>query len=266
VKDDEFKRLVWEKGRQLYRDMPWRQDTRPYYILVSELMLQQTQVERVIPKFQAFIAAFPTITVLAKATLADVLKLWSGLGYNRRAKYLHDAAKKVVANFDGTFPATKEALLELPGVGEGTAGAILTYAFNQPVVFVETNVRTVYFHHFFPDGDKVRDSELKVLVARTLGTEHPHEFYWALMDYGAWLKKNGVGNIKQSYHYKKQSVLRGSVREMRGQLVRLLGESDKEIDTLAKEMLDDVRFKPALEGLIHDGLVKRTHGRLHLTK
>ena len=139
----DFQELIWEKGRELYRDMPWRDDTRPYYVLVSELMLQQTQVDRVIPKFDAFITRFPDEAALAAASLADVLTLWSGLGYNRRAKYLHDAAKMIMAEFSGIFPTTYDELVKLPGVGPNTAGAIMTYAYNQPVVFIETNVRTV---------------------------------------------------------------------------------------------------------------------------
>lgn len=266
MKDEEFTQLVWEKGRELYREMPWRTDTRAYYVLVSELMLQQTQVDRVIPKFQAFITRFPSVEALADASLGDVLTMWSGLGYNRRAKYLHDAAKKVVGDFDGQFPSIKPELLLLPGVGEGTAGAIATYAFNQPVVFIETNVRTVYFHHFFETSDKVHDKELIPLIEATLDKEHPREFYWALMDYGTWLKKNGAGRIMQSQHYKKQSVLKGSVREMRGNLVRLLTTGDKRVHELGEEVTHDPRFTPALAGLVRDGLVNRTADKLHLTK
>ncbi|MCA9327351.1 A/G-specific adenine glycosylase, partial [Candidatus Saccharibacteria bacterium] len=141
METDEFQRLLRQHGEELYRDMPWRSDTRPYYVLVSELMLQQTQVDRVIPKFQAFIAAFPDERILAQASLADVLKLWQGLGYNRRAKFLHDAAKHVVAS--GDFPLDEAGLVTLPGVGKNTAGAIMAYAYNQPAIYVETNVRAV---------------------------------------------------------------------------------------------------------------------------
>ena len=143
MKTTDFQELVWEKARELYRDMPWRQDVRPYYVLVSEIMLQQTQVDRVIPKFEAFIECFPTIESLAQAPLSQVLQLWSGLGYNRRAKFLHEAAKKIQREFKGIFPETFEALISLPGVGANTAGAILAYSFNYPAVFIETNVRTV---------------------------------------------------------------------------------------------------------------------------
>lgn len=264
--EQEFHDLVWEKGRQLYRDMPWRQDTRPYYVLVSELMLQQTQVDRVIPKFLAFIQHFPDEKALAAAPLADVLTLWSGLGYNRRAKFLHDAAKKIVAEFGGVFPTARADLLSLPGVGTGTAGAIAAYAHNEPVVFIETNIRTVYFHHFFADDTAVSDTQLVLLIQMTLDREHPREFYWALMDYGAWLKRNGAGRIQKSKHYKKQSPLKGSIREVRGQIIKTLAAGELSLGSLQKKLMADERFASALAGLITDGLVKQTGTRLHLTK
>lgn len=257
--------IIHQKGHELYRDMPWRRDTRPYYVLVSELMLQQTQVDRVIPKFLAFIQAFPDEKALAGASLADVLVLWQGLGYNRRAKYLHDAAKKIMEL--GYFPDSREELIDLPGVGKNTAGAILAYSYNQPVLFVETNIRTVYFHHHFTDGDSVDDKQVLEILDQTLDREHPREFYWALMDYGSWLKRQGAGRIKQSRHYKKQSPLKGSVREIRGKIVRALTTSDSDEKSLRQRLPADERFAAALAGLIRDGLVSRhADGRLHLTK
>lgn len=266
VNNDEFRELIWQKGRELYRDMPWRQDTRPYYVLVSELMLQQTQVDRVIPKFNAFIMRFPDVATLAAASLAEVIILWQGLGYNRRAKYLHDAAKKIIADFNGVFPATKADLMSLPGVGPNTAGALLNYAFNQPTVFIETNVRTVYFHHYFFDGELVHDKQLAEVVAATLDHDYPREFYWALMDYGSWLKKQKVGRIQQSVHYKKQSALAGSVREVRGQILRVLAAGDMTLAQLQDAVTVDERFESALAGVIADGLVSQRDMILHLTK
>jgi A/G-specific adenine glycosylase len=264
--DAEFQELIWERGRELYRSMPWREDTRPYYVLVSELMLQQTQVDRVIPKFEAFISRFPDEAALARASLADVLMLWNGLGYNRRAKFLHDSAKRIVTEFNSIFPSTDAEIRSLPGVGPGTAGAILTYAFNVPVPFIETNVRTVYFHHFFPEGDKVNDSDLLPFIERTLDHTHPREFYWALMDYGTWLKKHGAGRITQSTHYKKQAPLRGSLREMRGMILTQLTGGDVALSALQEQHGSDERFIRAVEGLMADGLVTQTHNILHLTK
>lgn len=262
----DFLELLDEKARPLYRDMPWRRDTRPYFVLVSELMLQQTQVDRVIPKFEAFVTRFPDEAVLAKAPLGDVLALWNGLGYNRRAKYLHDAAKMITTDFGGRFPDTLDELKKLPGVGPNTAGAIMAYAFNKPVVFIETNVRTVYFYHFFTDYDKVLDAELKQAVEATMDRENPREFYWQLMDYGSWLKKQGVGSIRLSAHYVKQSPLKGSIREIRGQIVKVLTEGNRSVATLKQTVTVDDRFEKALTGLMRDGLVAQTGEFLHLTK
>ena len=259
----DFTELLWHKARELYRDMPWRNDTRPYYVLVSELMLQQTQVDRVIPKFQAFVARFPDEKVLAEAPLADVLRQWQGLGYNRRAKYLHQAAKAIVQL--GEFPNDQEGLMTLPGVGKNTAGAIMAYAYNQPVVFIETNVRAVYIHHFFASSDQVDDKDIQLQLEQTIDHENPRQFYWALMDYGSWLKKQGI-KPSRSRHYKKQAPLKGSIREVRGQIVAALSRTDM-TDQELQHMLDaDHRYQPAVEGLVKDGLVTVRNERLHLTK
>lgn len=262
---DNFTEFIQEQGRALFRAMPWRDDTRPYYVLVSELMLQQTQVERVIPAFERFIARFPDEKTLAAASLADVLTLWQGLGYNRRAKFLHEAARHIVQQ--GHFPDTRETLVALPGVGENTAGAILTYAFNEVAPFVETNVRTVYLHHFFADRDTVGDTEIRKKLIETINTEHPREFYWALMDYGSFLKRQGVRQHRRSSTYKKQSPLEGSVRQMRGALVRTLTQrSSATVDELERIFEYDARVNSALEGLVTEGLVTRVDNMVYLTK
>lgn len=244
--------------------MPWRQDVRPYYILVSELMLQQTQVDRVVPKFEAFIARFPNERILADAPLSDVLQLWSGLGYNRRARFLHEAAKHIIQDHAGRFPTNPQDLLALPGVGKNTAGALRTYAFNEFAPFIETNVRTVYIHHFFEDRQDVHDNEIMTKLAETIDLEHPREFYWALMDYGSWLKRQGFGRLSQSKHYKKQSPLKGSVREIRGQLLKALRSSTLTHDQLAVRVTYDERFDQALTGLITDKLVVYRDGAYKL--
>lgn len=264
MKTRDFQELLWQKAHELYREMPWRRDTRPYYVLVSEIMLQQTQVERVIPKFEAFITAFPTSTDLAKASLSEVLVLWSGLGYNRRAKFLHQAAQMIEHEFKGVFPATVEELIKLPGVGINTAGAIVAYSFNQPVLFIETNIRTVYFYHFFESAERVDDKRIRDALARTLDTEHPREWYWALMDYGSYLKRQGAGANNRSKHYKKQSPLKGSVREVRGQILKELTKGSVTEAKLRKTVVADERFNIALNGLRSDGLVTLTGERLHL--
>ncbi len=242
-----------QQGRQYYRPMPWRDDTRPYYILVSELMLQQTQVARVIPKFQAFIAAFPDEASLADAPLADVLRLWTGLGYNRRARYLHQAAQAASPD----LPSDMTSLLQLPGVGPSTAGAILTYAYNQYTPFIETNVRTVYIHHFFANQSQVTDKQLRHLLDKTVDRQQPRQFYWALMDYGHYLKQHGYGRLSQSNRYTKQTAFRGSLREMRGQLIRILAEEPKTHRQLKQLVQYDNRFEPALQGLLRDQLVTK---------
>jgi A/G-specific adenine glycosylase len=245
--------------------MPWRQDTRPYYILVSELMLQQTQVDRVIPKFEAFIAAFPDEQSLAESSLAEVLKLWQGLGYNRRAKYLHEAAKSIVSTFYSSFPIGANNLLTLPGVGKNTAGAISAYAYNQPVLFIETNVRTVYFHHFFDRLDTVSDAEILPILEQTIDQQNPRQFYWALMDYGSWLKRQGVKNVGQSRHYKKQSRLDGSVRQIRGQIIKALAAGELPSIELERAVTFDERFDVALSGLIKEGMVQYHSGMIRLS-
>ena len=262
----DFQELIWEKGRELYRDMPWRDNTDPYYVLVSEIMLQQTQVDRVAPKFHEFMKRFPNVMILAKAPLADVLIVWNGLGYNRRAKFLHEAARKVVADFQGVIPEDLNELITLPGVGPNTAGAILAYSFNQPVAFIETNIRTVYFHHFFEDQPSVSDKELREIITRTVDHEHPREWYWALMDYGAFLKKQGVGRIAKSAQYRKQAPLRGSLREVRGMILKTLTAGDMSTKDLTAAMPPDARFDQALSALRAEGLIDQTSNRLHLRR
>lgn len=254
---DDFTSLVWQKGTELYRDMPWRRDTRPYFVLVSELMLQQTQVGRVIPKFEAFVTRFPDEQTLARASLAEVLELWQGLGYNRRARFLHEAAKMVVSEYGGTWPQLPTDLLRLPGVGKNTAGAMAAYAYNQPVLFIETNIRTVYIHHFFADEWDISDKRILEKLEETLDHEHPRQFYWALMDYGSALKASGVRNIAQGKHYKKQAPLEGSVRQMRGRIIKQL-TTGKQLEREVRRLVDaDERFDPALESLLRDKLVSR---------
>ena len=266
VEADDFREFILERGRTLYRDMPWRRDVRPYYILVSEIMLQQTQVSRVEPKFQAFIAMLPDVAALSRAPLATVLALWSGLGYNRRARYLHQAAQLIMQLHSGTFPTTEKELLTLPGVGKNTAGAIMAYAYNQPVVFVETNIRTVYLYHYFAQQTDVTDEAIREKLSVTLPEQDVRHFYWSLMDYGSWLKQRGVRNIAKSKHYKKQSKLEGSVRQLRGELLKKLVTGPQLFEDLAKKYRNDERFEPAIEGLLRDGLIEQQNQSIDLTK
>jgi A/G-specific adenine glycosylase len=259
----EFQESVWEYYHAHARSMPWRDDPTPYHVLVSELMLQQTQVGRVLPKYQEFMRRFPTVDALAQAPLADVLGAWSGLGYNRRAKFLHAAAQKVVEEYAGTVPDTFEALVALPGVGKNTAGAVLAYAFNQPVVFIETNVRTVFFYHFFADRTDVDDKELLPLIAQTRDDEHPREWYWALMDYGTYLKTLG-SNIAQSRHYARQSKFEGSRRQVRGKILKALVAGPVPLTELTA-LVGDERLESVVNDLMREGFVEQNNSQLRLT-
>jgi A/G-specific adenine glycosylase len=228
----------------------------PYKILVSELMLQQTQVVRVTPKYAAFLKQFPTVAKLAAVPLGDVLRVWTGLGYNRRAKYLHLAAQHVMADNAGQFPRTQLELTKLPGVGMNTAGAIMAYAYNEPVVFIETNIRTVFIHHFFHDQTMITDDAIRVLVTDTLDQENPRLWYWALMDYGSHLKRT-VGNLSTaSTLYTKQSQFQGSRRQIRGQILRLLGNGPLTISQLIDHISDE-RLMSTLSELVAEGLVHK---------
>ena len=217
----EFQNLVLSKGQDLYREMPWRSDTNPYNILLSEVMLQQTQVGRVLQKFKEFKTTFPTLDDLAHADFQEVLAHWSGLGYNRRAKFLHQTAQQIIQL--ESFPIEQSILQKCPGIGENTAASILVYAFNQPLVFLETNVRTVLIYHFFQEErEKVEESVLKHLADQVLYRQNPRQWYWALMDYGTYLKKT-VGNFnKYSQKHTVQSKFEGSFRQKRADVLRLL--------------------------------------------
>lgn len=239
-------------------ELPWRQTTDPYKILVSELMLQQTQVVRVLPKFNAFLKQFPTIKALATAPLGVVLEAWQGLGYNRRAKLLHDCAQTVVADYKGVLPTDKEQLLALPGIGPYTAGAIMAFAYNEPVVMIETNIRTVFLHHFFSTQDQVSDTEILPLIEKTLDQAQPRDWYAALMDYGSYLKQTVGNNITKSRHYQKQSPFRGSLREVRGAILRALSGKRSVTTASLRSVLvsfDTKRFFDALHALEAEGLI-----------
>jgi len=261
----DFRAAVYGYYNGSKREMPWRTRTSGYYVLVSELMLQQTGVERVKPKFEAFVTQFVDFEALASAPLSAVIAAWSGLGYNRRAKYLHAAARIVRAKYGGELPEDVKLLQDLPGVGPNTAGAIMAYAFNRSVVYLETNIRTVYMHHFFVQGEaKIDDKELRPLVEQTLDADHPREWYWALMDYGTYLKSHQGNNIARSKHYKKQSTFAGSPRQMRGEILRRLQTGAVAEQQLATALAADDRYEAALASLIRDGLVERRRGSVGL--
>mgnify|MGYP001348594238 CR=1 FL=1 len=249
-------------------NLPWRLPEHdgtfdPYKIMVSELMLQQTQVPRVIPKFNAFIKQFPTVSSLANANLADVLMAWSGLGYNRRAKYLWHASQAVVSEHGSIMPQTIQELVLLPGVGKNTAGAILVYAFNKSALFIETNVRTVYIHHYFSDVDTVDDHAILRVLTDTIDQNNPRLFYWALMDYGTHLKAEHGNASRRSKQYVKQTPFHGSQRQIRGKILKLLAAQPQTLEQMQQNIIDD-RLDTVIAGLIAENLIHESDGRYSL--
>jgi A/G-specific adenine glycosylase len=202
------------------RPMPWRTTNDPYNILVSEIMLQQTQVERVRPKYAEFLTEFPTLAGLASAPLAYVLRVWQGLGYNRRAIALKRCAEVIAGRFGGQFPHTTEELETLPGIGPYTARAVAAFAFGIAEPLIETNVRTVFIHFYFHGREKVTDREIMPLVTATLNRLNPREWYYALMDFGVWLKQLHPNPGRRSRHHVQQSRFEGSNRQLRSRLLQ----------------------------------------------
>lgn len=265
-----FQKTIWQYYKAHGRhDLPWRAPEvdgsfDPYKIMVSEIMLQQTQVQRVIPKYGAFLEAFPAVEVLAASPLGVVLQAWNGLGYNRRAKFLWSAAQKVVHDFNGEFPNQQKLLVSLPGVGVNTAGAIMAYAYNEPVVFIETNIRTVFIHHFFADQSDVNDAAIAAVVQETLDRTNTREWYWALMDYGSYLKQS-VGNMSRlSKIYVKQSTFKGSNRQLRGAVIRELLNKPQSLAEL-QLLLPDERLLVVVTTLIQEGMIREVQGHFSIT-
>ena len=240
--------------------MPWREKITPYHVFVSEVMLQQTQVARVMEKFSPFVKLFPNFKKLAEAPLCDLLLAWQGMGYNRRALYLKKAAETVVREYRGRLPQSLDKLEKLAGIGPATARSIAVFAWNTPVVFIETNVRAVFLHHFFSNRAGVADSELLPLLAAALDREYPREWYYALMDYGVMLKHAHKNPSRASAHYTKQSKFEGSLREIRGKIVKILSV-EKTLFTafaLTRRVAEpSVKISVALHSLVRDGLVKK---------
>ncbi|OGL78248.1 hypothetical protein A3J43_03275 [Candidatus Uhrbacteria bacterium RIFCSPHIGHO2_12_FULL_54_23] len=251
--------------------MRWRKTRDPYKILVSEIMLQQTQVKRVEKFYPKFIGAFPNFRALARAPLKSVLKIWQGMGYNRRAMALKKIAQKIDTEYHGKLPDDIETLKLLPGIGEATASAVIAYAFNRPVAFVETNIRRVFIFYFFTEkhtpssrlplsrGRSIRDQEILKLVAQTLDRKNPRAWYWALMDYGVMLAAREKENPNtRSARYRKQSRFEGSRRQMRGMVLRLLLAQGSATRRELKE------FQNALPGLLREGFIKKAKGAYRL--
>ena len=241
------------------RDLPWRKTRNPYRILISEIMLQQTQVDRVIDKYQAFISTFPDFPALAKAQLKKLLSVWQGMGYNRRALALRKLAIRVMDDYYGKLPSDPELLIDLPGIGKYTVGAVSAFAFNKPVVFMDTNIRRVFIHEFFQDRENIHDNEIIPLVERTVDTINPGKWYNALMDYGAMLKKEQGNPNKRSAHYTRQSPFENSNRQVRGNILKVLVNEPllSASQIVVKTGMDAERVRKNLDQLEKEGFIKK---------
>lgn len=221
---DEFVSNMLRKGDELYRDLPWRNIDDPYAVLVSEIMLQQTQVSRVGRFWERFLSAFPTLDALAAAAVPDVLELWQGLGYNRRALALKRTADQCAAEGEGRLPETCEGLLALPGIGPATAAGVVAFAYQRPSVYLETNVRSVFLHELFPTEEAVSDKVLLPLVEAAAfhpaAAADPRRWYYGLLDYGAYLKATVPNPSRRSSGHTRQSAFEGSRRQKRAWITR----------------------------------------------
>jgi A/G-specific adenine glycosylase len=244
------------------RDFPWRETTDPYKILVSEVMLQQTQTERVVVKYEEFLKTFPTWKALSTATPAEVVKVWMGLGYYRRAFNLHKAAQSVVREHGGVPPHTAEGLRNLPGVGPYTAAAVAAFAFGEPAPMIETNIRSVYLYTFYPQVCAVSDKEILQKVEETLYKRDPRSWFYALMDLGVELKKHTKGINQRSKHHVKQSKFEGSQRQVRAAVLRAITEaaSIRRAEISRKLSYDADKIEAAITALQAEGLIQTLRG------
>lgn len=254
----QFQQMIWQFYKEYGRSFVWRMTRDPYHIMVSEIMLQQTQTDRVIPKFEHFIAAFPAIPFLAQADLRDVLAVWQGLGYNRRGKALWQNAQRLMDEFNSVIPNDPQILQTFNHIGPNTAASITVFAFNKPVVFIETNIRTVYLHHFFKDAESVHDKQLMPLIEATVDHNNPREWYYALMDYGVYLKKMMPNPSRKSAHHNVQSKFVGSDREIRGRIIKKLTTvaSVSKAELFAYLGNEYERYEKILAELVREDMVK----------
>jgi len=263
---EEFQKIIYSYYRDHGRSFLWRETDDPYEILVSEFMLQQTQTDRVLKKYRPFLEAFSDFETLARAQFKDIYSLWQGLGYNRRARHLHKTAQQITTQYDGTLPADPEQLQDLPGVGPATAGALQAFVFNKPVVFIETNIRTVFLHFYFPEDRNVTDNDLRQHIAETLDQDTPRRWYYALMDYGVMLKQKHPNPNRRSAHYAKQSRFKGSDRQIRGKILKqLLKDSTSSSDLADRLSEKTARIDEILKALTIEGLIVKDNDRFSLS-
>ena len=231
-------------------------------------MLQQTQVERVGTKYPEFIARFPNFRALAAASVSDVVSAWQGMGYNRRALALKRLAEIVVERYGGVLPKDPKILDSLPGIGWATACAIMAFAYGRAFPFIETNIRRVFIHFFFPRARKVSDAKILVRVAATLDTRNPREWYYALMDYGSYLARTVPNPNRRASQYRRQSPFEGSERQLRGRILAFLTKRGiaVRIDTLARTLGGSRRrIKKVLDTLAKEGFIIIRSNRISLS-
>lgn len=271
-KKADFHKIIWDHYDAHARvSLPWRKSITPYRIWISEVMLQQTQADRVITFFNRWMKQFPTITSLAEASQVDLLHAWKGLGYNSRVLRLKKAAQQIINQYHGVFPRAYEDILDLPGIGPYTAGAITAFAYNKPATMIETNIRRVYLHYFFKNECNVHDNKLLGVIEQTIFVERSREWYWALMDYGAYLAKIIPNSNKRSRHYTVQKRFKGSDRQIRGKILELMLKKQMwSIESLTRglnELSTDIeRIESILTALDQEGFLKVTNGKVLLKK
>lgn len=272
---EDFITRVWEQGRAHYRDLPWRNIDDAYAVLVSEVMLQQTQVARVANYWERFLKMFPTVDALAAGATSDVLELWQGLGYNRRALALKRAAEECSRAHAGELPQEYDELVALPGIGPATAAGVRAFAFQLPGVYLETNVRTVFLHELFADREGVTDKELIPLIEDACPSDEARAWYYALLDFGAALKAEGKNASRRSAHYTRQSTFEGSRRQKRAWIVRrvlaaeegieqerVLVELNEEELRAKRDAVDEDMFASIVDDLVSEGFFKREDNKL----
>jgi A/G-specific adenine glycosylase len=258
----EFRKIIYRNFAKEGRVFPWRQDLSPWGVLVSEFMLQQTQTGRVVPYWERWMRLWPKPEDLAGASLEAVLREWSGLGYNNRARRLRECARLIAEDYGGTVPGVPAELLRLPGIGAYTAGAVACFAYNYPSVFIETNIRAAVIHFFFKDRLDVSDAEMLPILESVLDRRNPRKWHWALMDYGAALKKITPNPGRRSAHYTRQSPFQGSFRQIRGSLIRsLVSQGPASALELGKRTGIEARdVYKALDALQKDAMVAENAG------
>lgn len=259
----EFTSHIWQFYHEYGRRFPWRETRDTWAVLLSEVMLQQTQTSRVLPKYEAFLDQWPTWKAMAASSLDDVLALWKGLGYPRRALALRKVAV-ASERWGWNLPGDYDTLLTLPGVGPSTAAAICSFCYGQPAIYLETNIRRVLLYHFFPGQEQVHDKRLRALLERLLeDIDDVRAWYYALMDYGVLLKYLIPNANRRSAHYARQSKYENSNRQIRGLL--LLNFSERGALTRT-QLLDNLsnfdveRVDACIDSLCADGFIEKVPG------